>query len=121
MYVASCCPNNLEIWILSFTSKFSFSSLTNQTVPSLNMAISSSSSISISKLDFPVSFSQSINKKNSISSIPFCRKYITKNFFISSKTPKSCGYISNSLVNDSSIDETSKESITQVPIEVKTR
>lgn len=85
------------------------------------MAITSSSTISISKFDFPVSFSQSINKKISISSIPFCsKKYVPKKLFFSIKNPKSFRYISNSLVNDCSIDETSKENKTQVSIDVKT-
>ncbi|CAN4095038.1 unnamed protein product [Withania somnifera] len=83
------------------------------------MAITSSSTITVSKVDFPFSFSQTINKKISISSIPN-KKYVPQKLFFSIKNPKSCMFISNSLVNDCSVDETSKENNTQVSNEVKT-
>ncbi|PHT98163.1 hypothetical protein BC332_32910 [Capsicum chinense] len=85
------------------------------------MAITSCSTIAISKLYFPFSFSQTIYKKISINSIPFCsKKYVTKKLFFSIKNPKSCVYVSNSLVNDCSIDETSKENNSQVSLNVNT-
>ncbi|KAM3337508.1 putative hydrolase YugF [Capsicum galapagoense] len=85
------------------------------------MAITSCSTIAISKLYFSFSFSQTIYKKISINSIPFCsKKYVTKKLFFSIKNPKSCVYVSNSLVNDCSIDETSKENNSQVSLNVST-